>query len=120
MATPNSKASLKEYIKRALGAPVLEINVDDDQFDDRIDEALQYFHEFHYDGSIKTYLKHQFTADELAAFKTDTSLTSNPAGTHDYSNTAFKEQKNYLVLPEFVLSVLNILYIGKLLNSQLA
>ena len=108
MATPNSKASLKEYIKRALGAPVLEINVDDDQFDDRIDEALQYFHEFHYDGSIKTYLKHQFTADELAAFKTDTSLTSNPAGTHDYSNTAFKEQKNYLVLPEFVLSVLNI------------
>ena len=81
MATPNSKASLKEYIKRALGAPVLEINVDDDQFDDRIDEALQYFHEFHYDGSIKTYLKHQFTADELTALKTDTSLTSNPAGT---------------------------------------
>ena len=39
MATPNSKATFKEYIKRALGAPVLEINVDDDQFDDRIDEC---------------------------------------------------------------------------------
>jgi len=51
MAEPNSKASLKEYIKRKLGAPVLEINVDDDQFDDRIDEALQYFREYHYDGS---------------------------------------------------------------------
>ena len=39
MATPNSKTSLKEYIKRKLGGPVLEINVDDDQFDDRIDEG---------------------------------------------------------------------------------
>ena len=39
MAAPNSKATLKEYIKRALGAPVLEINIDDDQFDDRIDQA---------------------------------------------------------------------------------
>ena len=45
MATPNSKATLKEYIKRKLGAPVLEINVDDDEFEDRIDEAVQYFQE---------------------------------------------------------------------------
>ena len=61
MAEPNSKASLKEYIKRKLGAPVLEINIDDDQLDDRVDEALQYFREYHYDGSIKCYLKHQIT-----------------------------------------------------------
>ena len=108
MAKPNSKATFKEYIKRRLGAPVLEINVDDDQFDDRIDEAMQYFQEYHYDGSIKTYLKHQLTSDNLTAMKTDTSITSNPAGTHDYSNTAFKEQKNYIVLPEFVLAVMNI------------
>ena len=59
MAAPNSKATFKEYIKRKLGAPVLEINIDDDQFDDRIDEALQYFHNYHYDGTMKTYLKHQ-------------------------------------------------------------
>ena len=39
MASPNSKATLKEYVKRKLGAPVLEINVDDDQFDDRLDEG---------------------------------------------------------------------------------
>ena len=57
MAAPNSKTTLKEYIKRKLGAPVLEINVDDDQFDDRIDEALQYFHNYHYDGTVKMYLK---------------------------------------------------------------
>ena len=58
MASPNSKATLKEYVKRKLGAPVLEINVDDDQFDDRLDEGLQYFREYCYDGSIKCYLKH--------------------------------------------------------------
>ena len=64
MASPNSKATLKEYIKRALGAPVLEINVDDDQFDDRIDEALQYFAEFHMDGVERLFLNHQITAAE--------------------------------------------------------
>lgn len=108
MAKPNSKASFKEYIKRRLGAPVLEINVDDDQFDDRIDEAMQYFQEYHYDGSIKTYLKHELTSDNLTQMKTNTSMVSNPAGTHDYSNTAFKEQQNYIVLPEFILAVMNI------------
>ena len=108
MAKPNSKATFKEYIKRRLGAPVLEINVDDDQFDDRIDEAMQYFQEYHYDGSIKTYLKHQLTSSNLTQMKTNTSITSNPAETHDYSNTAFKEQQNYIVLPEFVLAVMNI------------
>ena len=55
MAKPNSKATLKEYVKRKLGAPVLDINVDDEQFDDRLDEALQYFQEYHYDGSIRCY-----------------------------------------------------------------
>ena len=63
MAEPTSKSTLKDYIKRKLGAPVLEINVDDDQLDDRIDEALQYFSEYHYNGSIKTYLKHQITQE---------------------------------------------------------
>ena len=70
MAEPNSKTAFKSYIKRALGAPVIEINVDDDQLDDRVDEALQYFREYHYDGSIKTYLKHQLSASDIAALKT--------------------------------------------------
>ena len=47
MAVPNTKATLKEYCLRALGKPVIEINVDDDQVDDRIDEALQYFSQYH-------------------------------------------------------------------------
>ena len=97
MAEPNSKASLKEYIKRRLGAPVLEINVDDDQMDDRIDEALQYFREYHYDGSIKTYLKHQISSTKRTAMKVDSSETAAPAGTHDYTGEVHKEQRNYIV-----------------------
>ena len=50
MATPNTKATLKEYCLRKLVKPVIEINVDDDQVDDRLDEALEYFSEFHFDG----------------------------------------------------------------------
>ena len=108
MAAPNSKDTLKEYIKRKLGAPVLEINVDDDQFDDRIDEALQYFHNYHYDGTVKMYLKHQMTNTKKTALKTDEDFVENASGTHAYTDEAFKQQQNYIVLPEFVMSVLNI------------
>ena len=105
MAKPNSKATFKEYIKRKLGAPVLEINVDDDQFDDRIDEAVQYFQEYHYDGSIRCYLKHQLTQTHLDAMRTDETFTESVAGTHDYNDMQVKQQKNYIILPEFVLAV---------------
>ena len=64
---PNiSKTTLKEYALRQLGKPVLDINVDDDQIDDIIDDALQYFAEYHYDGTIRTYLKHQINDTDLA------------------------------------------------------
>ena len=105
MAKPNSKSTLKDYIKRKLGAPVLDINVDDDQFDDRIDEALQYFQEYHYDGSVRVYLKHQITSTKKASMKTDESFTETSAGTHAYDNEVVKQQQNYIVLPEFVLAV---------------
>ena len=65
MASPNTKATLKEYCLRALGKPVIEINVDPDQCDDRIDEALQYFAEYHMDGVQRTYLKHQITQTDI-------------------------------------------------------
>ena len=67
MASPNSRASLIEYCLRKLGKPVLEINVDDDQIGDLVDDALQYFNERHYDGAVRTYLKHQLTEDNKAA-----------------------------------------------------
>jgi hypothetical protein len=65
MAIPTTREGLKNYCLRDLGAPVLEINVDDDQLEDRIDQALDIFRLYHYDGIEKIYLKHQITASEL-------------------------------------------------------
>ena len=64
MAAPNSKATLKEYCLRRLGKPVIEINIDDDQMDDRIDEALLFYQDYHFDGVEKAFLKHQVTDDD--------------------------------------------------------
>ena len=61
MATPTTKAELKEYCLRRLGKPVIEINIDDDQMDDRIDEAILFYQDYHFDGTLKTFLKHQVT-----------------------------------------------------------
>ena len=65
MAKPKSRAELALYCKRKLGFPVIEINVDDDQVDDRIDEALQFFEDYHFDGTEKIYMKHQITAEDI-------------------------------------------------------
>ena len=56
MAIPNTRANLKEYCLRSLGKPVIDINVDEDQVEDRIDEALQYFAQYHTDGVERMYL----------------------------------------------------------------
>ena len=61
MAEPASRENLKQYALRALGKPVIEINVDDDQLEDRMDEALQYFSQYHFDGVKRTYLKYEYT-----------------------------------------------------------
>jgi hypothetical protein len=65
MSKPSSRAELKEYCLRKLGKPVIEINVDDDQVDDRIDEALSFFEDYHFDGTEKIYMKHQLTAEDI-------------------------------------------------------
>ena len=64
MAVPTTKATFKELCLRRLGKPVIEINVDDDQIDDRVDQALAYYHDYHFDGSQKTFLKHVVTEDD--------------------------------------------------------
>jgi hypothetical protein len=61
MAVPTSRSEFKEYCLRKLGKPVIEINVDEDQVDDRVDEALRYYWDYHFDGSEKIYYKHQVT-----------------------------------------------------------
>lgn len=63
MAVPTTRAEFKEYCLRKLGKPVLEINVDDDQVEDRIDESLKYYWDYHFDGSERIYYKHQITAN---------------------------------------------------------
>jgi len=66
MAIVTSRQGLKEYCLRNLGAPVIEINVDDDQIEDRIDDAFQFYREYHYDAVETVYLKHQMTAQNIA------------------------------------------------------
>lgn len=61
MAVPTTRSEFKEYCLRKLGKPVIEINVDDDQIEDRIDESLRYYWDYHFDGTDKLYYKHQVT-----------------------------------------------------------
>ena len=65
MAQPSTRQGLKDYVLRQLGAPVLEINVADEQIDDLLDDALQYFNERHFDGVYRNYLKYQVTQDDI-------------------------------------------------------
>jgi hypothetical protein len=65
MAIPTNRNDFKEYCLRKLGKPVIEINVDDDQVDDRIDEALKYYADYHFDASDKIYYKHQVTQQNI-------------------------------------------------------
>ena len=106
MATPSTRETLKQYCLRNLGKPVIEINVDDDQLEDRIDEAVQYFQQYHYDGIKRTYLKYKLTA----ADKTRLSAInpSSETATKDGVSTTWYEDNNYLVVPETVISVINI------------
>lgn len=65
MAVPTTRAEFKEYCLRKLGKPVIEINVDDDQVEDRIDESLKYYYDYHFDGSEKIYYKHVVTSTDV-------------------------------------------------------
>ena len=85
MAIPTTKATFKSYCLRNLGFGVIDINVSDDQADDRIDEALQYFAQYHYDGVEKMYLKYQLTQTDIDRARGNTTTTS--ADTVDSSIT---------------------------------
>jgi len=107
MANPNSRSALKEYCLRQLGKPVIEINVDDDQVDDRIDEALQYFAQYHYDGVERMYLKHQITTADITRGQSDASTLV--ADKVDSSITAtWKEGTGFIPVPDSVLSVVKV------------
>jgi hypothetical protein len=65
MAQPTTRQQFIDYCKRRLGFPVIDINVDDDQVSDRVDDALQFFEDYHFDGVEKMYMKHQITQADI-------------------------------------------------------
>ena len=65
MAQPTTRLQFIDYCKRRLGFPVIDINVDDDQVNDRVDDALQFFEDYHFDGVEKMYMKHQITQADI-------------------------------------------------------
>ena len=115
MAEPASRENLKQYALRALGKPVIEINADDDQLEDRLDEALQYFAQYHYDGIQRVYLKYQYTS----ADKTRMTADSTESITKNGVTTSWKEGNNFIVVPESVLSVINIFPFSNKSNMNL-
>ena len=108
MAKPSTRQGLIDYCLRQLGAPVLEINVADDQIDDLVDDAIQYFNERHYDGVEKMYLKYKFTQDDIDRGKavptTGTGIQSTTATGGGFSNTWY-ENSNFINVPDSVIGV---------------
>lgn len=92
MSVPATRAEFREYCLRRLGKPVIEINVDDDQVDDRVDEALKYYWDYHFDGSEKIFFKYQIT-DQVKADK-------------------------YIPVPENIIGMVNLFPIGQALNTN--
>ena len=121
MAKPASRQQFIDYCLRQLGAPVLEINVAAEQIDDRVDEALQYFHERHFDGVYKLFMKYKITQDDIDRGRArandisagiTTSSVSTGLGTFNW-----EENSNYIPVPD---SVIGIERVFKLSNRTIA
>ena len=107
MAIPTTKATFKSYCLRNLGFGVIDINVSDDQADDRIDEALQYFAQYHYDGVERMYLKHLITTADVTRARSNTTVTATDK--LDSTLTAdWEEGKNWIPVPDTVVSVIQV------------
>ena len=121
MAKPTTRDELKEYCLRQLGAPVLEINVADEQIDDLLDDTLQYFNERHYDGVEKTFLKYQITQDDInrgrgsasssvgvtttgVGIVTTTGTSTNVSGLGTVTSN-FYETSNFIQVPDSVIGI---------------
>jgi len=113
MAQPATRQGLIDYCLRQLGAPVLEINVDNDQIEDLVDDALQFFQERHYDGTEQQYLKYKITEADINRGKArggnqavGITTTSDIATINGTSvSFSFEENSNFLKLPDDVIGV---------------
>ena len=107
MTQPSSRQGLIDYSLRKLGYPVVEINVDDDQVDDLVDDAIQYFNERHYDGIEKVFLKHQLSQNELNTIRTGVTTTT-ATSTVGITTLSYTETNNFIKLPDHVIGVNNV------------
>tara|TARA_B100001057_G_scaffold452551_1_gene496536 strand:- start:3036 stop:3881 length:846 start_codon:yes stop_codon:yes gene_type:complete len=114
MALISNRQEFIDYCLRQLGAPVLEINVDDDQIDDALDDARQLYNERHYDGVEKTYLKHELTQDDIdrgtASGTTGVGIVTTTGGSTEISGfgniqSNWVETSNFIQVPEPVLGI---------------
>jgi len=92
MAVPTNRSEFKEFCLRKLGKPVIEINIDDDQVDDRIDEAIRYYWDYHFDGADKIYYKYHVTAQD--------------------------KTNRYITMPDNIIGVVNLFEVGQALNTN--
>ena len=114
MAQPSTRQELIDYCLRRLGAPVLEINVDDDQIDDLVDDAIQYFNERHFDGVERMYLKYQITQDDIdrgrakntsgVGIVTTTGTSTSVSGLGTVTSN-FYETSNFIQVPDSVVGI---------------
>jgi len=112
MAKPGTRQELIDYTLRKLGAPVLEINVADEQIDDLVDDTIQYFNDRHYDGVERMYLKYKISQEDIDRGKASgtsgvgivtTTGTSTIAGTA--TTFSFYENSNYIQVPDSVIGI---------------
>ena len=97
MAQPASRTEFTDYCLRKLGAPVLEINVDVDQVDDLVDDAIQFFQENCYNGMERCYLRHSLTPEDITRFGGSTTTTNE--------NVNWEEATNYIPVPNHVVGI---------------
>ena len=113
MAKPTTRQELIDYCLRKLGAPVLEINLDDDQIDDLVDDALQYFNERHFDGVERMYLKYKITQEDIDRGRGNGTngvgivTTTGSANISGVGTTTFNfyETSNFIQVPDSVIGI---------------
>ena len=118
MAKPTTKQELIDFCLRKLGAPVLEVNVDDEQLDDLADDAIQLFNERHFDGVERMYLKYKLTQEDIDRGKANnkdgsentvgivtTSATSTTISGYGTTTSNWYETSNFIQVPDSVLGV---------------
>ena len=118
MAKPSTRQGLIDYCLRQLGAPVLEINVDDEQIDDLVDDAIQLFNERHFDGVERMYLKYKISQEDIDRGKannkdgstdtvgivTTTGTSTNVSGLGTVTSN-FYETSNFIQVPDSVTGI---------------